>query len=264
MAILQLTFSDTIEYIKKIPNHKELTLIGGQALCFWYEYYSDIYDDVQNNNWLISTADIDFMANQETLRQCANAWNAKSEIPTLDSHTPNSGIVLIDHDGQQLRIDFLWNVQGLTKTEVEVERLEMLIYSDDNEKIPFYILSPYLCLVSRISNILILRRTDIHSIEQLQASIEVVRFHITHLLESENEKEARIVAEKVFKLAKSTTNGIKIFIDFGINIFQAIPKSELFTKKFNEERYPRMTKIINDKYTHKINDLHNKKGIDKD
>jgi len=251
----ELTFKDAAPFIESIPDQEKLTLVGGQALCFWHEFYCEKYGKLFSDDWLISTQDIDFLGNQEAVKECAAAWNAKPELSSLDDHTPNSGIVLIDYDGGELRIDFLWNVQGLDKKEVEKQRFEMIIPTLDEEGVSFYILSPFLCLISRISNILTLNRTDSHSLDQLRAAIVIVNCLINDDLDAGNEKTARQTVENVFRLAMSKTEGIRIFTDFNIDIFEAVPEDERFDVNFRKERFPRMNVALSEVRERKINHL---------
>jgi len=57
----KLTFEDAIPFIESIPDHGKLTLVGGQALCFWSEFYTAKYQKFFADGWLISTQDIDFL-----------------------------------------------------------------------------------------------------------------------------------------------------------------------------------------------------------
>ncbi len=251
----ELTFKDAASFIESIPDQEKLTLVGGQALCFWHEFYYEKYGELFSDDWLISTQDIDFLGNQEAVKECAAAWNAKPELSSLDDHTPNSGIVLIDYDGEELRIDFLWNVQGLDKKEVVRQRFEMLFRAPDDDEVSFYILSPFLCLVSRISNILTLNRTDQHSLDQLRAAIVIVNCLINEDLDAGNEKKARQTVENVFRTAMSKTEGIRVFTTFNIDIFEAVPEDERFDVNFRKERYPRMKQALSDARENKINQL---------
>jgi len=236
----ELTFKDAAPFIESIPDQDKLTLVGGQALCFWHEFYFEKYQDLFNDDWLISTQDIDFLGGQAAVKECAKAWNATPKLSSLDDHTPNSGIVVVDYDGEELIIDFLWNVQGIDKTEVEKERFEMLIPTPDGKGTSFFILSPFLCLLSRVSNILTLKRTDQHSLDQLRASIVIVKCLIDEYLNGGDEKQARKVVENVYNLAKSKAEGIRIFTEFDIDIFEAVPEDGRFNENFKKERFPRM------------------------
>lgn len=243
----ELTFIDAIPLIERIPDHEKLTLIGGQAICFWYEYYAEKYGDLFDENMLITTQDIDFLGHQDVVRECAEAWHGRHELTNIDDHSPNSGIVIIDYDGDELRIDFLWQVQGMDKSEVEKERLEILLPVDQQDPLPFYILSPFLCLVSRTANVLTLNRTDKHSLDQLKTAIVIVNCLINESLNDNDEEMARNIAENVFNLAVSKSEGIKLFTEFGIDIFAAIPQDDRFNQKFLEERYPRILEELNAK-----------------
>lgn len=244
----ELTFNDAIPIIERIPDHEKLTLVGGQAICFWSEYYTAKYADLFDENILVTTQDIDFLGHQDTVRECAEAWHGRHELTSVDDHSPNSGIVMIDYDGgEELRIDFLWLVQGMDKSDVEKERLEVLLPIAEQDPLPFYILSPFLCLVSRIANILTLNRTDDHSLDQLKTAIVIVNCLINESLNDDQEGMARDMAENVFKLAVSKSEGIRLFTEFGIDIFEAIPQDARFNPKFLEERYPRMVDELNAK-----------------
>lgn len=247
IQLKELTFKDAAPFIERIPDQDKLTLIGGQALCFWHEFYSEKYHDLFSDDWLISTQDIDFLGGQAAVRECAKAWNATPKLSLLEDHTPNSGVVVVDYDGEELIIDFLWNVQGMDKSDVEKERFEMTIPTPDGEGTSFYILSPFLCLVSRISNILTLHRTDQHSLDQLRVAIVIVNCLIDEYLNAGEEKQARNVVENVYKLAKSKAEGIRIFTEFDIDIFEAVPEDSRFNENFKKERFPRMIADLSEK-----------------
>lgn len=245
----ELTFADAVPFIQQIPDHEKLTLVGGQALCFWIEYYAEKFGDLFDQNALITTQDIDFRADQDVVRECAEAWNARHEIPDINDHTPNSGIVIIDYEDDELRVDFLWHIQGIDNKVIEKERFQMILSISEEQSLPFYILSPFLCLVSRVSNVLTLNRTDNHSIDQLKAAVTIVKCLIIQSLDDKEEEMARNIAEDVFKFAVNKSEGIRLFTEFGIDIFEAIPEDERFHPKFLEKRLPRMRAELDEKRT---------------
>lgn len=112
--------------------------------------------------------------------------------------------------------------------------------------------------MSRASNILTLGRNDQHSLDQLKAAIKIVSCLIDEYLDAGEKKQARQLAENVYSLAMSKTEGIKIHTDFNIDIFEAIPEDDRFNESFNKERFPRMKKALSDRRACTINYLRRK------
>lgn len=240
--------------IQKIPDQEKLTLIGGQALFIWYEFYYRKYREFYSDDWLVGSADIDFKGGQKAVKECAKAWGGEARLSNIDDHTPNSGVVIIDIEGERLSVDFLWSVIGLSNGQVEAERLKFALPVNDKMDSAFYVLSPFLCLVSRVFNICSLHRTDKHSVDQLRTAVVIVKCDMLEKLESKDEELARELAEKVFKLA-SSPEGLRVFIEHEVAVFEAIPDDERFYSEFRGKRYPQMRKIMKTKLSSKINQL---------
>ncbi len=68
---------------------------------------------------IFTSKDIDFEGAARTARRAGELLNGEVRIPTIDDHTPNTGIVLFeDSEGETREIDFLIAPYGLDGRDV--------------------------------------------------------------------------------------------------------------------------------------------------
>jgi hypothetical protein len=96
---------------------EQIILVGGQAVAFWAAFFNLKLRSAEQE--IFTSKDIDFEGASRTARRAGELLNGEVRIPTIDDHTPNTGIVLFkDSDGEMREIDFLVAPYGLDGRDV--------------------------------------------------------------------------------------------------------------------------------------------------
>lgn len=126
-------------------------LIGGQALNFWAERYSEIAPELNEYGPFV-TKDVDFFGTADAARELAHSLGGTIRLPTADNHTPQSAIVTADVLGHRVEIDFLWNVMGPPADQLKKQMVEVsypIRGTHGDTTVPMSIMHPVHCLQSR-------------------------------------------------------------------------------------------------------------------
>jgi len=173
--------------------------------------------------------------------ECANAWGGKAKLSDICDASPNSGLVIIPlNTKDNLIIDFLSSVHGIDNAELKKQRIETRF-----KNAILFVMHPLHCLQSRVSNVIGLHRDNTSSIVQLKIAILVINRRLLRLLEAGQHRQALKEVEFVFQLAHHPKLGIPLFINYEVDVFDAIPEDVQFGEKFLALRYPQMKKILN-------------------
>ncbi len=125
-----------------------LVIVGGVALWLWGEQYLlDELTGFQRDN--LASDDLDLLGDSRTVEACASVWGGECRTPTFNDHTVASGLIaLLQEDGTTLLVDFLHQVFFIPTKDVH-RYADRIIFGGK----PVKVLSPYLCLLSRIWNL---------------------------------------------------------------------------------------------------------------
>ncbi len=240
---MSLSFEDIYPLIESVPDSEKITLVGGQALNFWAELYFQNNPEFRRMYGPFTSSDIDFLGNRDAVLECAGAWNGRVELSDMSDASPNSGMIIIPFKtGDNLIIDFLISVYGIKNSELLKERMKIRY-----KNALLFVISPFHCLRSRVSNIIGLKRDSVYSFDRLMLAIAVMKRRITHLLDAGHKRQALKETEDVFRLACDSMLGIPIFADYGTDVFDAIPQDSRLGELFMKRRYPQMKKILETK-----------------
>lgn len=77
-----------------LSEDRRIVLVGGQAVAFWAAFFKLKPRSAEQE--VFTSKDIDFEGAARTARKAGELLNGEVRIPTIDDHTPNTGIVLID------------------------------------------------------------------------------------------------------------------------------------------------------------------------
>lgn len=210
---------------------EDLTLVGGQAVALW--------EHVLGLPVMTETVDIDFLGDASQALGLADALNYRCCIPQAQDPTPNTAI-LVDGAGVVVA-DFLAYVAGLNETDILRRRVPMTTDTGHS----FYVLHPFDCLASRLSNIsLIPAKRGPRGYDQLRAAIQVGRSYLLRLIAEGKASEAIKMANRVFDLAL-TDAGKRTFFHHGIDLLDALPPAAAFgVAAFAGENYPRQMQRV--------------------
>jgi hypothetical protein len=210
---------------------EDLTLVGGQAVALW--------ETVLGLPVITETVDIDFLGDASQALGLADALNYRCRIPQAQDPTPNTAI-LIDDAGVVVA-DFLAYVAGLNETDILRRRVPMTTANGHS----FFVLHPFDCLASRLSNIMLIpgKRTP-RGYDQLRAAIRVCHGYLLRLIAEGKAHEAIKIANRVFDLAL-TDAGKRTFFHHGIDLLDALPPPAAFgVEAFEHENHPRQVQRV--------------------
>jgi len=212
-------------------------------LNFWAEMY--LHDDLEfyRKHAPFTSADIDFFGNRDALLECASVWDGVAELPEPFDPSPNSGVLIVTFKSEaKLVIDFLASVHGISNSELLKERVKI-----SYKNAVFFVIHPLHCLQSRISNVIGLHRDDSDSLNRIMIAIAVMNRRIIHLLDAGLKRQALKEVEAVFRIARDSMSGIKLFTDYGRDVFEAVPEDSRLGELFINRRYPQMRQILDTK-----------------
>lgn len=244
--ILEETPEDILSGLTKEAASK-ITLIGGQALRIWGDQY--LIDELTGEEYIhLASDDLDLLGNKHAIGLCAEAWGGKAFFPKMGDFTPQTGTVhLKSNSGKELVIDFLDNVHGLDNAEVH-KYSESLIFGELN--IP--ILSPPLCLKSRINNLVGLHYGDAkreREIVRINLAARATRKYIEAYLKAENGRPALKIASYLIRHVFLTKEAKKASLTYGAKFLHALPESNsLWPENARKIEFPKRLLQIHDKY----------------
>ncbi|HSV29112.1 MAG TPA: hypothetical protein VLL76_06120 [Candidatus Omnitrophota bacterium] len=158
----ELSYEDVIAILVAAQGI-EATVVGGQAINFWGEYFRDRAKEDLAQFAPFTSKDIDYFGLAAAAQQLADKLGGKAVFPEPEDHTPNSAIVQAEINGRQAKIDFLGGVLGVRPSEMGDGALLIVIDHESaglNIKVSIRVLHPLLCLKSRAANMITLRRAD--------------------------------------------------------------------------------------------------------
>lgn len=202
-----------IKILGALEDNRSAVLVGGQCLLFW----ATVFENKGHKNLQVATRDIDFIGDKSVVTKLEKLLAVKPSVPGFDDATPELGVFRVPIDGQELVVDVLANIAGLSKHEIEKYTTT---FNFEGRKIQ--LLSPIGMLKSRVANVTLLRRTDEHSIAQLKSSIRIVNHFLIEILNI-GYGSARKEIALIMKFADSR-DGINLFNNHGIDILDAIPR----------------------------------------
>lgn len=205
----------------------EAVLVGGQAVNFWAEVFSQTVPELEEYGPFTSK-DVDFYGPRRAAIDLAQAIGGQAAFPSFDDQTPNTAIVSARIDEYLLRIDFLSHVlgvsqYGLTAVVIEVE----LESSGGIDRFNLKILHPFGCLVSRINTIMhpAISRSDDFAFRQIKAAYHVFKRYIHDCLDQAtpgNLREACKCLSSLHDFLLNDTLGRSCHIDTPIDPFEIL------------------------------------------
>ena len=152
-------------------------LVGGQALNFWAERYSENAPELSDYAPFVSK-DIDFFGTGTVAAKIAERLGGRVQYPKANDHTPKAAVVHATIEGHELEIDILSNVIGPPADKL----LKQMVIMDfpmrsggDETAIPLAVMHPLHCLQSRAANVITLGRNYDVAKRQLNAAPIVLR-----------------------------------------------------------------------------------------
>jgi hypothetical protein len=221
----RLSYQDTIGILERLgPTATEIVLIGGQAVHFWVNYYAT-RDATLTSGAPFTSKDVDFCGDARQARAAAEALGGTASCRTLDDATPNTGLVTFTYGGEEHEIDFLDRPHGIERADVERMAITVRTSAEGSS---FRVLSPVLCMESRVCNTSLAGYTSEHALRQLRASIICAREFLTDLAAAEDSRSFLRLCERVFHFARGNRRHPQpkgVFDEQGIDPFAAVPRT---------------------------------------
>lgn len=232
---IKLTADDVLSLLAALRGIEPPLLVGGQALNILARHYR--VEGFQEQY----SRDVDFVGDKEEAQAVAEAWHAEISLPTMDDNTPNTAILTVPQAGRApLTVDFLENVAGA----VFGSEIPFLIIREGN--LNLRVLHPLSCLQSRLWNIYgPLARRDAREIERAHLAINVLRAHITSLLDGGKARAALNVIERMVKYTALSRIGDRAWVHDRIDVLESVPlKHRALPENFRVRRWPAIKKSV--------------------
>jgi hypothetical protein len=149
-----------------LSSDRSIVLVGGQAVAFWASVLESRGVPAPAAD-LLTSKDVDFEGNARAARRAAELLGGVASIPSMDEHTPNTGLVLFnDSEGIDREIDFIGEPLGLRHRDVRDTAVLLTLDSADQNDVPLWLMHPERCMESRVYNVQVLRHDDDQAIRK--------------------------------------------------------------------------------------------------
>lgn len=198
-----------------------------------------------------TSGDVDVLGDKAKVHECAVRLQGQA-VYSRNLTEPRAGhVVFHDHAGNELEIDFMARLEGVSAGVVERTSIRIDLF--DNEGQPtggyFWVMQPVFCMESRIKNVMNLPKhyNTPHGLKQLRASVICAREYLKDLVaEAQSDEEQKKIIdlnEEVFRFCTKDWEGSRAHLVPGAaDPFSAIVVDGELEKltNFRLQRYPRM------------------------
>jgi hypothetical protein len=152
-----LSYEEAVRILRELHELSEqhrIVVIGGQAVALWYRELSrrDYLPGDQAEP--LTSKDIDFRGARQTVQRAATLLGGTARLPSIDDHTPSTGLVLfVDGEGRKRQIDFVDTPYGLNASDV-VETAQHIVLRDAQGEVPAVVIHPERLMESRVHNVI--------------------------------------------------------------------------------------------------------------
>lgn len=249
-----LSYLDTARLLERLgPLADEIVLIGGQAVHFWVDRYAP--RDPFLASGAFTSKDVDFCGDANKARAVADVLGGTVRVPMLDDATAQTGLVLYtDPSGAQRQIDFLERPFGV-KPE-DVRRLSLSIKTGEGET-RFRVLSPVLCLESRVSNLGLPEYGTQHAMRQLRASIICCREYLRDVAFKQGARSFLSASERIYRFTRRRREARILYDEHAVDALDAVPRDMGAVpglETFYARRLPQMREILEHDRTRRARD----------
>ncbi len=228
-----LSVSDVGELLERSPRSRDAILVGGQALNVWAVHYG-----LASQATAVSD-DVDFFGTRAQAIAAGLDWGGDVKMPSLDDHTPNAAVVLVEIRESKRGIDFLDSILG-----VESDELRRWAGRVRGHNYGFRVMHPLHVLQSQMENVYgALKRRDERDgkyyVGRVKLSVQVVASAVEEMLEAKRTRDALNAAERVARIARSRP-GLEAGRRDGVEALAGIPVHSDWPSKFREQRLPQI------------------------
>ena len=205
------------------------SLVGGQALNLWAEYYYTRVPGELAEFAPYTSKDVDYFGFKDAAYALAQKLGGTVRIPSIEDQTASTALVEVDIHGRTIGIDFISDVLGVSHKALEKGHVAMTFpFSREGleYELEVVLLAPHLVMQSRTANVVKLGRTTGLGLRQLRASIIITREYILERLsEGDRRGATKVVKENDFLLAL-----FDIFLLFMLQITEKYINLDFFNR----------------------------------
>lgn len=235
-----------------LSEERRIILVGGQAVAFWAAFFK--LEPALTEDAIFTSKDIDFEGAARSARKAGELLGGEVRIPTMDDLTPNTGIVVFkDSDGEVREVDFLSAPYGLDGRDVRDSAIRLDVPNPDGPDVPVWVMHPERCMESRVYNLMGLKQSGRIAMDQLRRSVicakEFSRFLLDQKGRGQRERTRAVlrINERVYRKCLSDHAFRQVFLERGVDPFEAVLVDDRLPLRFRETRYPQMVSRLADK-----------------
>jgi hypothetical protein len=198
----------------------DAVVVGGQAVNLWaYQYLQQAPELSQYLPF--ASEDLDFYGGRVEAMLCQDVLGGKLKLNRDFDPSPNAGVLLVDCDGKQLRIDVLASVFGLNDAEVVGTALT---FSGKRllEGVQIKVLHPILCLEGKLRCLRGLPQYGRQDLKHAAMSVLCVRELLKSICNSEDPRLGLKPIERVLDL-NLREDGLSAWYRHQLQVELAIP-----------------------------------------
>jgi hypothetical protein len=247
----ELSIQDVAGIMGRVPDLTGMMLVGGQALNYWAETLG-IADAKSTGIYGPATSeDIDIMGSVKAVRAFAQAVGGKAHIAGFDdSHSPNSGVVIFDFQGETHSVDFLAQMAGFKPMELPAV-LKRAVTGPlcSTSTAPLSVMHPMHCLQAQLENIygaMLNRRASAYGeryVSRVRLAIEACRRIGQQCAEGGDIQKTRDIAEHVHTLS-CLRSALRARHEDGLHVEEGIYTGEHMPQEFLNLRVPQMLRLL--------------------
>lgn len=247
----KITPEDLQEIFTALQKAKlDAVVVGGQAVNLWAYKYCDRAPKLKEL-LPFASEDLDFYGGRLEVITCQDALQGKAKINRDFDPSPNSGLVMVNRNNLDLRIDFLASVYGLNDAEITGTALPFL----GQEKlagINIKVLHPVLCLEGKLRCLRSLPQSGRQDKKHVEMSILCIKELLKDVCTQQEPRSGLKLVERVLGSALRE-DGLSAWYRYSICVEDAIP-IEIIQKltnekwhKFCERRLPQLIEQLSEK-----------------
>jgi len=233
--------------LQELMDEPRIIVIGGQAVAFWYR-------ELSRRGYLsgerlepLTSKDIDFRGARRSVERAAALLGGEAKLPTMDDHTPSTGIVLFtDSRGHRRQIDFVDAPYGLSARDIADTAQHVVLPGGRGKETSALLIHPERLMESRVHNVIGLGQDRAQAIEQLRAAIECAGAFTRLVLDADEpgpvvrRRAVLKLNERIYRFSRRPP-ARRLFRERGIDTFDAVVSDHPgLPRKFREVRYPQM------------------------
>jgi hypothetical protein len=204
----------------------ELVVIGGQAINLWAMQY---YQTSPEWEALLpfGSLDLDFYGSRIEVAQCGEVLQGQVTLARDFDPSPNAGVVMVDVQGDRLRIDILASVYGLADAEVTSTAL-LFQGTGILDGLELRVLHPLLCLEGKLKCLRSLDQSVRQDEKHVRLAILILQAFLTQQLQNQPIRPVLNLIERIVDNTW-TDAGLNAWYRYDIEIETAIPLNRIQT-----------------------------------